>query len=269
MSAQRPTYPSDKIGSAISNRSLLRGIEILRAFRPGSYLLGNSEIAERTGLAKSTISRLTQTLVQAGMLEMDTEQRAYRLAPATLSFAHSMRTGSQVLQLIAPKMRALAESQGINVGLAAADRDEMVYLESIRYKRRVAFRNVVSGQRVPMELTSLGRAYLSTLSFKERRPLYATFRKRRAVQWPLTLQNEIECAINDVQTLGYCSATWQPGVVAVAAPLRLHGTTYAVNTSMTTHDDLMEVIKKLTPPLKDLIKEVTETFQATSSDMTP
>jgi len=41
-------------------------------------------------------------------------------------------------------MRALAESRRINVGLAAADRDEMVYLESIRYSRRVAFRNVVS-----------------------------------------------------------------------------------------------------------------------------
>ena len=32
------------------NRSLLRGLEILRAFRPGSDVLGNAEIAERTGL---------------------------------------------------------------------------------------------------------------------------------------------------------------------------------------------------------------------------
>jgi len=47
-----------------------------------------------------------------------------------------------------------AESKRIDVGLAAPDRDEMVYLESIRYSRKVAFRNVVSGQRVPMELTS-------------------------------------------------------------------------------------------------------------------
>ena len=40
----------------------------------------------------------------------------------------------------------------------------MVYLESIRYSRRVAFRNVVSGQRMPMELTSLGRVYLAKTS---------------------------------------------------------------------------------------------------------
>lgn len=53
------------------NRSLERGMEILRAFRPGSTLLGNSEIAERTGLSPATVSRLTQTLVVAGMLAHD------------------------------------------------------------------------------------------------------------------------------------------------------------------------------------------------------
>lgn len=250
------------ISPAISkkNRSLLRGIEILRAFRPGSYLLGNSEIAERTGLAKSTVSRLTQTLVSAGMLEIDHTLRAYRLAPATLSFAHSMRTGSQILKLIAPKMRALAESEGINVGLAAADRDEMVYLESIRYKRRVAFRNVVSGQRVPMELTSLGRAYLSTLSVKERKPLYTIFRQRRAAQWSLTLLDEIEQSISDVQTKGYCAASWQPGVVAVALPLSLLGTTYVLNTSMNSQECFEAVVKKLAPPLQQLLREITESF---------
>lgn len=243
-------------GSNANNRSLLRGIEILRAFRPGSYLLGNGEIAERTGLAKSTVSRLTQTLVQAGMLEIDAEQRAYRLAPATLSFAHSMRTGSQILQLVAPKMRTLAETQGINVGLAAADRDEMVYLESIRYKRKVAFRNVVSGQRVPMELTSLGRAYLSTLAIKERKALYSIFRKRRALHWQDGLLNDIEQAIADIKSIGYCAASWQPGVVAVAAPFQIHGTTYAINTSMTTHENYADIVKKLAVSLKNLLKDL-------------
>ena len=136
-------------GRSTSNRSLLRGTDILRAFRPGSDLLGNSEIAERTGLSTSTVSRLTQTLVAAGLLQQDRARRAYRLAPLVLSLGHAMRSGSQVLAIAAPYMRALAERERINVGLAYPDRDEMVYLESIRYNRRVALRNVVSGQRVP------------------------------------------------------------------------------------------------------------------------
>ena len=57
------------------NRSLERGIEILRAFRPGVDLLGNSELAERTGLPRATVSRLSQTLVNSGLLEHDRSAR--------------------------------------------------------------------------------------------------------------------------------------------------------------------------------------------------
>jgi DNA-binding IclR family transcriptional regulator len=56
-------------GRSTANRSLERGVEILRAFRQGSELLGNGELAERTQLPKSTGSRLTQTLVGLGMLQ--------------------------------------------------------------------------------------------------------------------------------------------------------------------------------------------------------
>jgi len=145
------------------NRSLQRGIEILRAFGPGSDLHGNGELAERTGLSRATISRLAQTLVDCGMLERDRRRRAYRLAAPVLSLAHAMRTGSPVLAAAGPMMRKEAERHKINVGLAVADRHEMVYLESVRYSRRVSWRSVVAGQRVPMELTSLGRAYLAAI----------------------------------------------------------------------------------------------------------
>ena len=60
---------------ATTNRSLERGVEILRAFRPGSTLLGNGELAERTQLSPATVSRLTQTLVGAGCSSM-TARRA-------------------------------------------------------------------------------------------------------------------------------------------------------------------------------------------------
>src|SRR5436190_15872293 len=131
------------------------------------------------------------------MLQQEPLRKGYRLAPAVLSLAHAMRSGSTVLQVAAPLMRSLAETKHINVGLAAPDRDEMVYMESIRYSRRVAFRNVVSGQRVPMELTSLGRAHLATTSAARRKALYEVFRRRRGKQWSPLLA-EIEQSIKNV-----------------------------------------------------------------------
>lgn len=234
------------------NRSLERGIELLRAFRPGVDLLGNSELAERTGIPRATISRLTQTLVDSGMLEHDRSRRAYRLAAPVLSLAHTMRSGSPVMKIASPLMHQEAEQRKINVGLAVADRDEMVYLESVRYSRRVAWRNVVAGQRVPMELTSLGRAWLATAAEPDLRRLMALFRSRRHSGWR-ALSREISEAIDNVRREGYCWASWQPQVVALATPVVVADhPTYVLNMSVTGSFEAAEVVERLKGPLLDL-----------------
>lgn len=244
------------------NRSLARGIDVLRAFRPGTDVLGNGEIAERTGLSLATVSRLAQTLVDCGLLERDTRRRAYRLGAAVLSFGHSMRSGSPVLNAVAPAMRTLAERLRINVGLATADRTEMVYLESVRYNRKVALRNVVAGQRVPIELTSLGRAYLAVLPEADRQRLLAALRKGRRSDWT-PIRSAIQCAKASVDDKGWCMASWQPEVVAMAAPLVLPGRPiYVLNVSVTTHDDASAVEAALRDPLLALRDEARQRLLA-------
>ncbi|MDO8700752.1 MAG: IclR family transcriptional regulator [Deltaproteobacteria bacterium] len=234
------------------NRSLERGVDILRSFRPGADLLGNGELAERTGLSRATVSRLTQTLVSTGLLEHDRRQRAYRLAAPVLSLAHAMRSGSPVLNVVAPMMRKVAEKLKINVGLAVADRDEMVYLESVRYNRQVSLRNVVAGQRVPIELTSLGRAWLAVATDAQRQELLAQFKARRAVGWG-ALAREINDAIQSVQMRGYCVAAWQPEVVALAAPIVVKDhPIYVLNMSVTTQTSMEAVADELRLPLLSL-----------------
>lgn len=241
--------------SSKANRSLIRGADILRAFRPGSDLLGNGEISERTGLAASTVSRLTQTLVLAGLLQRDRSRRAYRLAPLVLSLGHAMRSGSQVLAVAAPRMRALAERELINVGLACPDNDEMVYLESIRYSRRVAFRNIVSGQRVPMELTSLGHAYLATLEKERYQLIEPVFKRRSGKRWT-EVKMAIEASIKNIQKNDYCWATWQPGVLALASALHSADGQFVVNVSVSVQEPNDALIEKLAILLLGLKRDI-------------
>lgn len=234
------------------NRSLERGLEILRAFRPGSDVMGNSEIADKTGIARSTVSRLTQTLVHAGMLEYDPCLRAYRLGVAALSLSLAMRLSNQVLQVAKPLMRAASEKFRANVGLATSDRDEMVYLESIRYNRKAVLRTIVSGQRVPIELTSLGRAYLAAASEQNRQNFLARLRARCSVK-SLSLEQQIFDAIESVRIRGFCSASWQPEVVALASPLEHpRSPIYVLNMSVTTTESMESIVSELSAPLLDL-----------------
>ena len=226
-------------------------IDILRAFKPGSALLGNGEISERTGLSKSTVSRLTQTLVASGILLIEPGTRVYRLAPLVLSLAHAMRTGSNILAIATPLMRSAAEKHKVNIGLAAPDQDEMVYLESIRYNRRPSLRTVVSGQRVPMELTSLGRAYLARAPNPQKLMLLEHFSKSRKKIWP-QLKTEIEDAENQIKKLGFCLASWQPEVLALATPIEIGPQIYALNISVTSSENVFNLTKELAPVLMEL-----------------
>ena len=60
----RPDYEDDRNFAT----ALARGLSVLRAFRTDDDGLSNAQIAERTGLPKSTVSRLTYTLGCLGYL---------------------------------------------------------------------------------------------------------------------------------------------------------------------------------------------------------
>ena len=49
--------------------TLAKGLEVLRAFDAASPALGNREIAERTGIGRPTVVRMTRTLALLGYLK--------------------------------------------------------------------------------------------------------------------------------------------------------------------------------------------------------
>ena len=149
-------------------------------------------------------------------------------------------------------MRAEAERLKINVGLAMADRDEMVYLESIRFGKKVTWRNIAMGQRIPMELTSLGRAWLATLDEKELQAMLNRFRDKHADHWQ-SLKSEILASIASVREKGYCCVSWQPEVVALAMPVITEGhPVFVLNMSSATDQSPEDVDLHLQNPLLEL-----------------
>jgi DNA-binding MarR family transcriptional regulator len=49
--------------------ALARGLELLRCFSPRENVLGNQDLARKTGLPKPTVTRLTNTLMRLGCLK--------------------------------------------------------------------------------------------------------------------------------------------------------------------------------------------------------
>ncbi|QRF56511.1 IclR family transcriptional regulator [Variovorax paradoxus] len=224
------------VRSTPGSHSLERGLALLRAFRHGVDVLTNAELADRTQLPRPTVSRLTRSLVDAGFLAYDIEQRGYRLTAACLSLALSFRSSEATLAraLPLPLMRALAEGRRVNVGLAVADQLEMVYLESVRLSRLGIFRRILPGSRLPIASTSLGCAFLAGMQAAERKALLGRLRQAHGAEWRV-LQPRVEAALEAVRERGFCHASWAAGMTAVALPLRApSGSLYAMNVSFPT-----------------------------------
>jgi DNA-binding IclR family transcriptional regulator len=212
--------------------ALARGLEILRCFKPGDQMLGNQEMAARTGLPKPTVSRLTHTLTRLGYLVYVERFAKYRLGTAVLSLGYSALSAMDIRQVARPMMQELADYSDVAVALSSYDRTSMVYVEICRGQGALTIQ-LAMGSRIPVTATAMGRAYLAALSDSERNAILAEVRaKRPAAEWP-AIQAGVDQAVRDYQERGFTLSVgeWKGDIHAVGVPVRQAstGAIYALN----------------------------------------
>ncbi|MFC7555414.1 IclR family transcriptional regulator [Pseudoroseomonas wenyumeiae] len=94
---------------------LARAMDILRAFTAEDSVLGNQELAERTGLPKATVSRLTYTMTKLGQLSYLPRFAKYQLGLGLVPLGQLALDNLAIRQVAAPLMRHLAEETNASV----------------------------------------------------------------------------------------------------------------------------------------------------------
>jgi len=196
----------------------VRGLDILSSFRRGEPSLGNKDFAARTGLSKSTVSRLSYTLYKAGYLSYDPVTSRYSLAPPVLSLGFSCLSGMSVLALAKPKLEAFANRFAAAVAIAGRDRLSMVYLECALGSSPVTLAIGV-GVHLKFSTSALGRAYIAAQPEQGRAQIFSALEEHEGERWPHIRRGLIE-AIECYEKHGYCLSLreWKPHVNSVAVP---------------------------------------------------
>ena len=200
--------------------ALARGLEVLRCFKPRDRHLGNQDIAERTGLPKPTVSRLTYTLTRMGYLYHDEKLGKYQLGTGVLSLGFSLLTNMDVLKIARPLMQELADHSHTVVSVGTRDRSSMIYLDGRHSTAATVSLRREPGTRVPIATTAMGRALLCGLPEDEREQLLEKIRLKDLVNWPKHKLG-IEQAMRDYQERGFCLSIgdWRSDVNAVGVPM--------------------------------------------------
>lgn len=200
--------------------ALARGLEVLRCFRPGDRLLGNKDIAKRTGLPRPTVCRLTYTLTRMGYLSYSEKLGKYQLGTAVLSLGYSLLSNLDILKIAQPLMQEMADYSNTAVGVGARDRLGMVYLKGCYSTKATISLNMDAGTNISIATTSMGKALLCGMPEAERAVLMDHISSENPAEWPKR-KIGIEKALRDFERYGFCYSIgeWRKDVSGVAVPI--------------------------------------------------
>lgn len=199
--------------------ALARGLDVLRSFRPRDGFLGNQEIAERTGLPKPTVTRITYTLCRLGYLTRIARLGKYQLAPSAITLGYSALANLGIRHIARPFMDEMSERLGAPVAIGTRDRDRALYLDISRGPAAFTFQLDV-GSSIPLAQSAMGRALLSVMSDAEREEAIARLPASYGDDWPV-VETAMRAEIAACMNRGYAvsAGSWRPGIHAVAVPL--------------------------------------------------
>ena len=104
--------------------SVQRAFAVVDTLADADGDLGTNEIARRTGVNPSTVSRLLATLVAGGLVEHLPETGRYRLGPRLVQLGNAVLARLDLRQIARPHLHALVQSTGETATLSTeSDRD--------------------------------------------------------------------------------------------------------------------------------------------------
>ena len=146
--------------------SVATAMLLLKCFSDEHYELGIGKLALRLGLAKSTVHRLTATLVQAGMLEQNKENGRYRLGLTVFELGSLVRRRMDIYNEGKTLLRELRGKTGESVNLAILRGDNVMYLNSLESQSAIKVA-AAPGTRLPAHCCAEGKVLLAFCSSED------------------------------------------------------------------------------------------------------
>ena len=203
--------------------SLARGLEILACFDDVDIRLSNLELADRTGLPKPTVSRLTYTLMVLGYLTYSDADGTYGLGGQLLALARPLLSTRGFISVLRPAMKRLAQETGCSVVVGRRAGLSITYINVFQGANFVSL-DIGIGSTVPIMYSAMGRAYVAALSKTARAALQKELIDAE-VDSAANVRNEVSNAAAALQSQGFCQTLGEmhSDVNAAAVPLRTPG----------------------------------------------
>ncbi|MFE4701090.1 IclR family transcriptional regulator C-terminal domain-containing protein [Streptomyces sp. NPDC056738] len=151
----------------------MRGIAVLRRLTEADGSASLSGLERATGLARSTVDRITATLARMGYLRLDGRDAV--LAPRLAELGNAYLAALRLPRVLDPHADALADELDESVSLAVRDRDGVRFIHQATRRRAMSLSFRI-GDLLPAERTAPGPLFASEWSEED----WTRWRERRA-----------------------------------------------------------------------------------------
>ncbi|MEU9058270.1 IclR family transcriptional regulator C-terminal domain-containing protein [Streptomyces sp. NPDC048430] len=220
---------------------LMRGIAVLRRLTDADGSLGLSDLERATGLARSTVDRITLTLARTGYVRLD--GKVVTLAPRLMELGNAYLSSVRLPGLLGGRVDALAEELDESVSLAVPDGSGVRFVHQTTRRRAMSLRFRI-GDLLPAERTAPGTLFATRWGAEE----WRAWRERRASDpdgagFPSLppssrpavdlFEERVESARADGWVVD--DQLIEPGLLALAVPVRDHAGGFACVLSVVSH----------------------------------
>lgn len=149
-----------KVPDSIKVKSLYKAIQLLFYFTEEDRDLGITELAEKSGLLKSSIHNMLSTYEECGLVKRNPDTNKYHLGVRVLELSNQFYRNNDVRQVVKPHMSEIANQTGETVFLGVLNGTEVIYLDAAFPDFSTGGRNM-TGLKAPLYCTGIGKAMLA------------------------------------------------------------------------------------------------------------
>jgi IclR family mhp operon transcriptional activator len=209
-------------------RALARGLEVLDflARREGSTF---SDVCLATGLSKAVVHRILAELLSSGHVWRGLEEPLFYASASMAIVPKGAQTQAIKRAAVGPLVRLVSVVRWPS-DLFARDGSQMILIDTTRSKSPFALRWSRIGRRVPILLSSVGRAVLAEMSEGDREQVFADLKRRG--EWKRQLRrcsSSLEMIIQETNDNGYAAREpkfnveelERTGIFSIGVPIKL------------------------------------------------
>ena len=197
-----------------------RAIAVLDALSGGSPELGTNEIARRTGINASTVSRLLATLANARLVEHVPASGRYRLGPRLLQLGSLVLGRLDLRDVARPHLQELVRTTGMTATLSAPGEHDAVTVDFVQSDATVQSVARVGRPSIG-HATAAGKVLVAWKTREEIRHLLP-LRLEKFTEDTVTDVDEFVAELSTIRRDGYSTAVGELArdLFAASAPVR-------------------------------------------------